>query len=571
LTNAEVDSNFTNLNNDKTELGGTYSAGTANGVLFLSASKVLTTGSALTFDGTNFGVGAAGIGGYGKLQVRNGFAYVNEDGSDTYQLYLRSGFGGALPAIQAVGGAGLGFILGSTEGMRLTSTGLGIGTSSPAYKLHVSGESLVTGKSYIGASSVYLDFSSGGLTFATANTVKATLDTSGNLGLGVTPSASNACTNIELPFGATLSARSNTAAPQFAMMSNAVGNWYEATYKINGFATQYAQQGFDGTHKWFTAPSGTAGDAISFTQAMTLDASGNLMLGVTSAVGKLTVNAGDVSGYSRGFDVNFNLGASSFHAVTASSDFNGLLIASNANDATPVNTALPSWGVDIGGRNATSAGADSFSVARLPAGSSTWASFLKVDSSGRFGIGTSSPDAQLVVSGTGAGGWVGGSRNTLHLKNANASGNRSNFIAFGSAATDVNCFITNDISADGTTVNQLNIQAGESGGVFLANGGTSWSSASDERVKDIIEPISDAANKVSTIRAVIGKYKSDVEGTRRSFLIAQDVQAVLPEAVTVGTDEQQTLGLAYTEVIPLLVAAIQELKAEFDAYKASHP
>jgi hypothetical protein len=103
-----------------------------------------------------------------------------------------------------------------------------------------------------------------------------------NLGLGVTPSASNACTNIELPYGATLSARSNTAAPQFAMMSNAVGNWYAATYKINGFATQYTQQGNDGTHAWYTAPSGTAGNAITFTQAATLTAGGNFHIARTT-------------------------------------------------------------------------------------------------------------------------------------------------------------------------------------------------------------------------------------------------------------------------------------------------
>jgi hypothetical protein len=57
-------------------------------------------------------------------------------------------------------------------------------------------------------------------------------------------------------------------------------------------------------------------------------------------------------------------------------------------------------------------------------------------------------------------------------------------------------------------------------------------------------------------------------------LIAQDVQAVLPEAVTpyqVKDDATEYLGLAYTDVIPLLTAAIQELKAEFDAYKAAHP
>ena len=107
---------------------------------------------------------------------------------------------------------------------------------------------------------------------------------SGNVGIGVTPSASSATTNIELPYGATLSSRSNTAAPQFAMMSNAVGNWYEPTYKINGYATQYTQQGFDGTHVWSTAASGTAGNAITFTPAMTIDASGNLLVGKTTTI-----------------------------------------------------------------------------------------------------------------------------------------------------------------------------------------------------------------------------------------------------------------------------------------------
>jgi hypothetical protein len=71
---------------------------------------------------------------------------------------------------------------------------------------------------------------------------------------------------------------------------------------------------------------------------------------------------------------------------------------------------------------------------------------------------------------------------------------------------------------------------------------------------------------------VIGKYKTDSEGTRRSFLIAQDVQAVLPEAVDASNPD--ALSLRYTEIIPLLTAAIQEQQAiivsmreELDALK----
>jgi len=179
--------------------------------------------------------------------------------------------------------------------------------------------------------------------------------------------------------------------------------------------------------------------------------------------------------------------------------------------------------------------------------------------------------ATLSLTGSGGGGYISGARNALYLKNVNASGNQSNVITFGSAGTANSVELMNDVNANGTTINQLNIFAGGTGGVYLASGGTSWTAVSDERTKDIIEPITDALAKVSTLRTVIGKYKTDAEDRRRVFLIAQDVQAVLPEAVTVGTDELNTIGLSYADTIPLLVAAIKELKAEFDAYKATHP
>ena len=117
-----------------------------------------------------------------------------------------------------------------------------------------------------------------------------------------------------------------------------------------------------------------------------------------------------------------------------------------------------------------------------------------------------------------------------------------------------------DTASSFKVFNQSNV------GMFMADGGTSWSSSSDERQKNIIEPISDAVAKVVSLRAVIGSYKADEENKRRSFLIAQDVEQALPEAVTAAPDG--FLGVAYTDVIPLLVAAIQELKSENDDLKA---
>jgi len=122
---------------------------------------------------------------------------------------------------------------------------------------------------------------------------------------------------------------------------------------------------------------------------------------------------------------------------------------------------------------------------------------------------------------------------------------------------------TGDVNLFGTSAVKV---VAATNGVELTSGATSWTAISDERKKDIIEPITNAAQKVSTLRSVIGKYKTDSEGTRRSFLIAQDVQAVLPEAVD-ASDENE-LGLRYTETIPLLVAAIQEQQEQIEQLKA---
>jgi hypothetical protein len=224
---------------------------------------------------------------------------------------------------------------------------------------------------------------------------------------------------------------------------------------------------------------------------------------------------------------------------------------------------------------------------------------VRFDSSGNVGIGTSSPARRLDVRG-GLGMQV----------NEDGSGTkvismRSDFAGAGPAinvtTNDPLLFLTNnterariDTSGNllvGTTTNTSNAklilngatrwavgpQAGgnlfyvtrdsDNVGVYIVQGATSWTSTSDERAKDIIEPITDAAQKVSSLRAVIGKYKSDEEGVRRAFLIAQDVQTVLPEAVNVQDDEQGTLGLQYTDTIPLLVAAIQEQQAMIDTMK----
>jgi hypothetical protein len=121
------------------------------------------------------------------------------------------------------------------------------------------------------------------------------------------------------------------------------------------------------------------------------------------------------------------------------------------------------------------------------------------------------------------------------------------------------------------------IRAGSSGGVNLSDAATSWTSASDERLKTLTGDIENAIDKVKTLRTKMGHYNDDSQKVLHPFLIAQDVKAVLPEAVSViendpnvedKTGVTDKLYLSYTDVIPLLTAALKECITKNEALEA---
>ncbi len=169
----------------------TLSGGTANGVAYLNGSKVVTSGSALTFDGTGLGIGTGTIPAGRKLVIDSGNIRLSND----YQIE----WGGSTVGLYGNGSTNsLSFFANTSEQMRLTSTGLGIGTSSPSekltvadgnisigagYKLQYSSTSYITPEDNVSGARIV---TGGVLSLATGGTtVRAVLDASGNLGLGV--------------------------------------------------------------------------------------------------------------------------------------------------------------------------------------------------------------------------------------------------------------------------------------------------------------------------------------------------------------------------------------------------
>lgn len=193
-----------------------------------------------------------------------------------------------------------------------TNGNVGIGTTSPTYLLDVNGTIRVTGGSFsdffivrpgtTGQSIVNIDtstFSGDRVPFSVKGHASQAynflqigksgaddifnINSSGNLGLGVTPSAWFSVRNV-FQIGQAASFSSSTNSIVNEISSNAI---IDATatdkYIVTNFASRYRQN--VGQHQWFTAPSGTAGTAISFTQAMTLTSGGNLLVGTTTDTG----------------------------------------------------------------------------------------------------------------------------------------------------------------------------------------------------------------------------------------------------------------------------------------------
>jgi hypothetical protein len=307
---------------------GAGTAGSTDAVQFDGAAPASTL---ILNSSGNLGIGTTSP--ITKLNISGGGSAVYQTFTNTAGTYNHFYIGNPQNAL-TFGNSNLNGSFSANELMRLTDTGnVGIGTASPAAKLDVAGTIRATGgpvdSIYTGttAGSVLGSFraygtgasvtgetlirgvlESGSITssyleFGTASSgtlsEKMRITSSGNLGLGVTPSAWATSGTIlkALQIGAAGSFAAGASDPSVHVSQNAYFDGTNWRYIQSAAAGNYYVSG--NTHNWRIAGSGTAGNAITFTQAMTLDASGNLLVGKTSTsdtvVGVLVSPNGSVS------------------------------------------------------------------------------------------------------------------------------------------------------------------------------------------------------------------------------------------------------------------------------------
>jgi hypothetical protein len=455
-------------------------------------------------------------------------------------------------------------------------TNVGVNTASPSAKLDVVGgngdgiqyrtSTRAIGIGQISSEPSIFWGSGTPLTFVSGSE-RMRLDASGNLGLGVTPSAWFTSAKAIQVLGAALEGR--TTVTQLwcngYVDAGASGNFYQ----YNGFASKYTQA--FGEHQFFTAPSGTAGNAISFTQAMTLTASGVLLVGTTSSPSASTVKnvimgssssdayyqftngsgGGGIIGSNSGAGINFY----TFTGAVGSETYtHRMLINSSGNvgigSASPVtllniSSGFPEFTLTRNDNGTTAAAAINF------ASTSTvrWqiATNKSIGNGFEINQGDGTTNRFYITSGGNVGIAVTGNAEQLSVKST-SSNNVAKF------QVDVNGNGILFANASGTTV----------GSITIGSATTTYNVTSDYRLKQDFKDYSglDLINKIKTYDY---EWKSDK--SRMYGVIAHELQSVINYAVTGVKDGKEMQGVDYSKIVPVLIKAIQEQQLQIDTLK----
>jgi hypothetical protein len=501
------------------------------------------------------------------------YLYATNTGGDFYfgrenSLGTTFGTSSAYSAVLYSAGAyPMVFFTSAAEKMRLDASGnLGIGTSSPTAfsdrSLTINGSTsselhLTTGTtgsangdgSSIGVTSasdlLLFNRENASIRFGTNNTDTMRLDASGNLGLGVTPSATNTSYKAQ-EIGFVGNGLIGFGANDFAMSSGAYyssSGWKHSA--TNSLGASFYEQ-YNGQHIWYnkTAVSHTAGDAITFTQAMTLDASGNLGVGTSSPNTTLTIKTAN------------DVGAQIFKTADTTSSVLGIYdsqAAANASytllgtDTTGAVTGFSSGGNFLSvSKNGTGTVRDlilhNYDAANIRFATNNTEQ-ARITSAGSFLVGTTSAISAGRIT-------VSYDANTYSGLTLSDSGNTNSggYIVFNQGSTMIG-----SITRVGAT------------------SAVAYNTTSDYRLKTVTGAVTGQGARIDALKPI--DYLWTESGQQSRGFLAHEFQTVYAKSVT-GTKDAvdadgnpvyQAMQAGTAEVIADLVAEIQSLRQRLSA------
>ena len=605
----------------------TLSGGTANGVTYLNGSKVLTSGSALTFDGTNFAstgsltgstlksirasgsqpevvIQQTGVASWSiynppsstDLRFYNGSDLLTLNSSSLYTASgINVGIGTSSPArkldvygsiqaadasgIQSVlwseavaGGGGVGtnsnhpfaFLTNGSERMRLDSTGLGIGTTSPTQKLDVVLSSATAYSSGVTGNGLRLYNTSTtngqyvGITFLGE-------PTSGNGGLATIMGTTTSSGNMDLTFStrgsSTLAERMRvtatgdvgigTTSPAYKLhVSNYMGLGTQASSGagagINMIPSSTLTNWFVGSNyvnpgAFEIIPSTAGGGSTFSTPALVLNSSGNLGIGTSSPATNLQVTntSATTSATVTPVTVQAMTSGTAANGFGSSIEFNA-----EASDGTAyAQTTISSLWTDA--TAATRSSALTFAT-RTSAGAVT--ERARITSGGDLLVGKTASDAAVAGS---------------ELSVTGAVLTRSSGDAL----------LVNRETTDGTAVTfrRSNTTVGTIGVTTVL---TTYNTTSDYRLKNVIGAVTGYGDRLDALEPIEYEWKSN--GSRTRGFLAHKFQEVYANSVTGAKDAvdaegnpvYQAMQAGSSEIIADLVAEIQSLRARVAALES---
>ena len=500
----------------------------------LTATGIDVTGTA-TMDGLVVNTGSYGAveAGSGRMYgssshglviqgsgTTNDFLFLGSDGSDSFRIANN----GDISFYEDTGTTAKLFWDASAES-------LGIGTSSPAQALQVNGRIRV---STDGSNGGDLSVDASGLAFSTIGSTQPILfernnytaesmriDSSGNVGIGTTsPQGPLHVYGSEYAY---IGPNVAGVTPHSTTQGIALG-WNKSSGQGESIIAFNKGAGATGGLVFADNNGGT------YAERMRIDSSGNVKIG------------------------NANKGVSDAdEGVLFSGALPGLSYFTRDGGLATSHARLNSYGgvirVVANGNSAGQIGSGSSGALSFYNGAGS-SERMRIDSSGSVGIGISSPTADLHVRRA-----SNGTESNAHFKIA---GGASTYTAHH--WLDATAYYIGQSAMS----RRVRIYSGaEASGVNLNAGATSWGTFSDERLKYDVEPVENAVESLSNLRTVKYRLKDvdSAEDKKKIGLMAQDLVGVLDEVIDPlkrTGDDTEYMSVRYTELVPVLVKAIQE-------------